>query len=125
MAMADELQSFLFMFQTLCRSGRDATLTVDAHVGEASVHLKVGLCKASNKFNPSTPRQNRNGPSRKQRRVRREEPHHAAEVGDAHRKDNGIVEEAVPALEIDVSAEKPLESVFNQFCSLQYTGKSY
>ena len=115
MAMADEFQSFLFMFQTLCRSGRDATLTVDAHAGEASVHLKVGLGKAPNKFNPSTPRQNRNGPSRQQRRVRREEARrNAAEAGDAHRKDNGIVEEAVHALEIDVSAKKALESVFNK-----------
>ena len=68
-----EIESFLLKFKTLWKSGRDATLTMETHAGQASVLLRVGLGQAPKQYpNFPSPGKNRNGPARQRRRAKRE-----------------------------------------------------
>ena len=124
MAMA-ELESFLVKFQNLWRSGCYATLTVDAHTGEASISLKVGLGKAPFIKPPFLFRsqKNWNGPSRQRRRAKREVARLSAEETDAIQEEDteaAAAEEADKVSsqsEVSVKATKVDRLVADKFCS--------
>jgi hypothetical protein len=111
-------------FKTLWKSGRDATLTLETHAGQASVLLRVGLGQA-HKLHPNfpfpSPRKNRNGPARQRRRAKRElDRLNAVEAGEAG-QEAGIAGEAVQASENCVIAEHAVKTgtnlVNDELCS--------
>ena len=69
----EELGTFIYKFRQLCRAGLDAHLAVDAHAGEAWVHLRVRLGHVSEPLyeEPQKTRKNKNSPSRQPCRARR------------------------------------------------------
>jgi hypothetical protein len=121
MAMA-EIESFLLKFKTLWKSGRDATLTMETHAGQASVLLRVGLGQAPKQYpNFPSPGKNRNGPARQRRRAKRELARlNAVEAGEAGkeaavagevaqaRQEAGIAGEAAKASENAGQTDKSL-----------------
>ena len=125
MAMA-EIESFLVKFQNLWRSGCDATLTVDAHAGQASVSLKVGLGKAP--FLKPAPfpfrsQKNQNGPSRQRRRAKREAfrlnavEADKAQVEDTEAAAGEEADNVSSKVEVTEKATKNESLVTDEFCS--------
>ena len=69
----EELGTFIYKFRQLCRAGLDAHLAVDAHAGEAWVHIRVRLGHVPEPLyeEPQKTRKNKNSHSRQRRRARR------------------------------------------------------
>ena len=87
---AKELDSFIFKFKHLWRSGYDAHLNINTHAGQAWVDLRVRLGHAEG---PHHVNKAKNGPSRQRRRERRAESRNQS--NDASVEESAKVSEEV------------------------------
>ena len=65
-----ELDSFYVKFKNLLRAEKDATLTLKAEAGRASVTLSLDLGHVLSEHDQFQPHRLRNGPARQRRRER-------------------------------------------------------
>ena len=97
-----EIDSFVFKFRHLCRSGRNATLTLRSSAGKASIDLHVDL--GDQQHIPVQQRQHsRDGPARQRRRLKRA----AARRDAAEQAANGLSpEEAFILIQAEEAANR-------------------
>ena len=109
-----ELDSFYVKFKNLLRSEKDATLTLKAEAGKASVTLSVDLGHVLSEHDQLQPRGPRNGPARHRRREKRAAARAEAEKASAEgvkAKDFKIDEKAEQVFDANGSATEEVAAL--------------
>ena len=118
-----ELDTFVFKFKHLWKSGLDAHLDLECHAGQAWVGIRVRLGHEPGPHHhphiPPQPRRTRDGPSRQRRRARRAaaRQEHAEEAIEENEETNeNEAEEAVYVEENEAAEVEINTKVTDEFC---------
>ena len=107
-----ELDSFVFKFKNLCKSGRNANLNIKYDSGKTEVHLSVEL-NDTPANEPLRPRA-RNGPAQQRRRERRAAAREVAAAAEA-------MSEKVGAVKVLTAEPEEIETVAEKVASREAT----